>query len=270
VSRVLARGLGRVVARTSSGQRTVVERNLRRIHGPGYPPELIRRETDHVFESYARYWLDTLRLPSLTPAQVEAGFTHVGMDRVASALEAGTPPILALPHVGGWEWAGRWLVHVRGWPVAAVAEQLEPPELYDWFLDLRNRLGMSIIPLGPSAASGVSAALASGSIVCLLADRDISGAGIEVEFFGETTRLPGGPALMALRSGSPLLPTAVYFEGDRCHAVVDPPLDTTRRGKLREDVTRVTQDLARAMEAQIRRAPDQWHLLQPNWPSDEP
>jgi KDO2-lipid IV(A) lauroyltransferase len=73
---------------------------------------------------------------------------------------------------------------------------------------------------------------------------------------------------MALRSGSPLLPTAVYFEGDHCHAVVDPPLDTTRHGRLREDVARVTQDLARAMEVQIRRAPDQWHLLQPNWPSD--
>ena len=150
----------------------------------------------------------------------------------------------------------------------AHAETLEPPELFEWFLELRRAVGLQVIPLGPRAGSEVAAALAAGRITCLLADRDISGSGIEVEFFGERTRLPGGPALMALRSGAPLLPTAVYFERDRCHAVVDPPLDTSRQGTIRSDVARVTQELARSMERQIRRAPEQWHLLQPNWPSD--
>ena len=101
-----------------------------------------------------------------------------------------------------------------------------------------------------------------------MSDRDVAGGGIEVEFFGERTTLPGGPALMALRSESPLLPTAVYFRGRRCHGVVGAPLDTERRGRLRDDVARVTQDLAFAMEDLIRVAPEQWHLLQPNWPSD--
>lgn len=260
--------LAGVAVRTSPTQRAVAERNLRRVHGADLSDEQLRREVRQVFASYARYWLDTLRLPSLSPAEVDAGFTHEGIEHITAALEAGRGPILALPHLGGWEWAGRWLVAVKGWPVTAVAEQLEPPELHQWFLDLRRRLGMSIIPLGPSAGTEVTAALAAGHIVCLLSDRDLSGAGVEVEFFGERTRLPGGPALIALRSGSPLLPTAVYFDGDRCHAVVEPPLDTARRGRLREDVERVTQALAHVMEAQIRRAPDQWHLLQPNWPSD--
>ena len=89
-----------------------------------------------------------------------------------------------------------------------------------------------------------------------------------VEFFGEETTLPGGPALLALRSGAPLLPTAVYFEGRRRRGIIGPPLDTTRRGKLRDDVARITQDIAVELEALIRRAPEQWHLLQPNWPSD--
>ena len=90
----------------------------------------------------------------------------------------------------------------------------------------------------------------------------------EVEFFGERTTMPGGPALLALRSDSPLLPTAVYFRGERCHGVIGAPLDTERRGRLRDDVARVTQDLAYSLEALIRVAPEQWHLLQPNWPSD--
>lgn len=268
VSELAGRGLGTAAVRLSADQRFIAERNMRRVLGPDASDAAVRRAARGVFESYARYWVDTLRLPNLSPETVDAGFTHEGMDRIADPVARGVGPILALPHLGGWEWAGRWLVHVAGWETTAVAEQLEPPELYEWFLDLRNRLGMSIIPLGPAAGTEVTAALAAGRIVCLLADRDLSGSGIEVEFFGERTTLPGGPALIALRSGSPLLPTAVYFEEGRCHAVVDPPLDTERRGKLREDVQRVTQDLARALEAQIRRAPEQWHLLQPNWPSD--
>jgi len=277
--------LGAGASRLSADERRIVERNLRRARG-GSPegrdgraagrdgrdrrrgrlaPE---RDIRRVFASYGRYWVDTLRLPHLDADAIARGFTVDGFEHVEAAMDAGTAPILALPHLGGWEWAARWLVAVRGYGVAAVVEELEPPEMYEWFLEQRRRLGMHIIPLSPRASAEVAAALANREIVCLLCDRDISGNGIEVEFFGEATRLPGGPALMALRTGAPLLPSAVYFEGSRCHGIVEAPLDTTRRGRLRDDVTRITQDLARVLERQIRRAPEQWHLLQPNWPSD--
>lgn len=271
----MANGLGRVLgagaSRLSADERRIVERNLRRCRGAdGSRDGRFSRRLDvqRVFESYGRYWVDTLRLPHLDAATVDRGFTSQGLEEIDRAMAAGTPPILALPHLGGWEWAARWLIVVRGYAVAAVVEELEPPEMYDWFLELRRSLGMHIIPLSAGASGEVAAALAGGEIVCLLCDRDISGTGIEVEFFGETTRLPGGPALMALRTGAPLLPAAVYFDGRRCHAVVEPAVDTARQGRLREDVTRITEDLARVMERQIRRAPEQWHLLQPNWPSD--
>lgn len=254
--------------RLSSEQRSMAERNMRRVLGEDAAPELVDRAVREVFDSYGRYWVDTLRLPNLSDRRIADGFTHDGLEHLEAAMDRDVGPILALPHVGGWEWAARWLVAVRGWEVTAVAESLEPPELFEWFLDLREQMGVHIVPLGASAGSEVSAALAAGRITCLLSDRDLTGTGIPVEFFGESTRLPGGPALMALRSGAALLPTAVYFEGDRCHAVVEPPLETERRGTIRSDVARVTQDLAHAMERQIRRAPEQWHLLQPNWPSD--
>lgn len=269
---VLARPVTGLISRAfvagAGDQVRIAERNMRRVLGEDLSDAAARRGAERVVDSYARYWFDTLRLPSLSTGAVAAGFTVEGIEHLEGALDAGGGAILALPHLGGWEWAGRWLADVRGWTVTAVAEDLEPPELSEWFLDLRRALGMEIVTLGPSSAAEVGAALAANHVVCLLADRDISGAGIEVEFFGETTRLPGGPALMALRSGAPLLPTAVYFEGDGCHGVIEPPLDTTRHGRLREDVRRVTQDLARVLERQVRRAPDQWHLLQPNWPSD--
>ena len=129
---------------------------------------------------------------------------------------------------------------------------------------------MNIVPLGPTAGPEVLAALKRNDVVCLLADRDVNGAGIDVTFFGEKTTMPGGPATLALRSGAPLCPTAVYFDGRYGHrGVVRPPLDATRTGRLRADVHRLTQQVADELEELIRAAPEQWHLMQPNWPSDE-
>jgi lauroyl/myristoyl acyltransferase len=254
--------------RASSDTRTLVERNLRRAYGDRLDERRLGRSVDAVFENYGRYWLDSLRLTHMDTAGIERGFHLDGLEHITAAFDTGTAPILALPHLGGWEWAAAWLTKVQGWKVAAVAERLEPPELYEWFLDYRSQLGMRVIPLGPAAGGEVAAALAARSIVCLLSDRDLKGDGIEVEFFGERTRIPGGPAVMALRSGAPLLPVAAFFDGDGCRGLVLPPLDTERRGRLRQDVQRVTQDLAAALETLIRMAPEQWHLLQPNWPSD--
>ena len=127
---------------------------------------------------------------------------------------------------------------------------------------------MTVVPVGSAATGAVARALRANEVVCLLCDRDIQGGGVEVEFFGERTSLPAGPATLALRTGAPVLPCAVYFDGASHHGVVRPPLAVEREGRLREDVRRITQDLAHELEGLIRRAPEQWHLLQPNWPSD--
>ena len=262
-----ARGVAAAIAGVSPDERRIVARNLKRAGVEIKGPVDEARKVRSVFDYYGRYWVDTLRLPHLSPAAVASGIDVDGSEHIEDALAVGRAPILALPHLGGWEWAGRWLSTVQGHPVAAVVEELEPPELYEWFVEVREQLGIRVIGVS-EGASAVAASLAAGEIMCLLCDRDITGSGVEVEFFGETTTLPGGPALIALRTGSPLLPTAVYFRGAGCHGVVEAPLDTERRGRLREDVQRVTQDLASVLEMQIRRAPEQWHLLQPNWPSD--
>jgi KDO2-lipid IV(A) lauroyltransferase len=113
------------------------------------------------------------------------------------------------------------------------------------------------------------AALRDNHVLCLLCDRDLGGGGVEVEFFGEVTTLPAGPATLGIRTGAPVLPTAAFHEGRRRHGIVGAPVDCSRQGKLRDDVQRVTQDIAHRLEDLIRMAPEQWHLLQPNWPSDQ-
>jgi KDO2-lipid IV(A) lauroyltransferase len=152
-----------------------------------------------------------------------------------------------------------------------VVERLDPPELFDWFVGLREDLGMHVVPLGPSAGSTVLTALKENHIVCLLCDRDLQRTGPAVEFFGERTTLPGGPVTLGLRAGAPVLPTAVYFTDrvDGHLGYVCPPLPIERgAGRLRAAVDDGTQALARELETLIRKAPTQWHMFQPNWPSD--
>ena len=212
--------------------------------------------------------MESFKLPGLDVHEVARRFRVEGYEHVDAAIKAGAGPILALPHLGGWEWAGFWLALVPRVKVSAVAEQLNPPELAKWFTDLRSRLGMHIITLGPGAGAEVNRAIRDNHVTCLLCDRHVGGAGVEVTFFGERTVLPAGPATLALRTGAPLLPTAVYFDGIGHSAIVRPPVPVVREGTLRQDVTRVTQLLADELELLIRRAPEQWHLMQPNWPSD--
>jgi KDO2-lipid IV(A) lauroyltransferase len=199
---------------------------------------------------------------------VEARVTSVGFEHITDGLEGGKGVILALPHLGGFDFAAAWLAE-RGVAPTVVVEPVEPPELYQWFAGVREAIGMEVVPLGPDAGGAILRALKANRVVCLLSDRDLTGDGVEVDFFGERTTMPGGPATLALRTGAPLVPAGVYFRPNGSHfAKIGPPLAVQREGRLRDDVARLTQELARRFEELIRMAPEQWHLMQPNWPSD--
>lgn len=249
-------------------RRLIVARNLQRVD-PDLRGLALRRAVNKTFESYAAYWLEAFRLPGLTPAELDAGMTYEGFEHLERSLHRGKGTILVLPHLGGWEWTGFWFTRVVGVPITAVVERLDPPELFEWFSDFRTSLGINVVPLGPDAGREVLKALKRNDLVCLLSDRDIDGNGVEVEFFGERTTLPAGPATLALRSGADLVPGAMYQRADGTHhGYVRPPMVIERQGRLRDDVARITQDIAVELEGLIRREPTQWHLMSPNWPSD--
>ncbi len=249
-------------------RRLMVERNLRRATGRDLQGLALRSAVQRTFESYGRYWMESFRLPGMTREEVDAGLSYEGFGHIEQARADGYGPIMAIPHLGGWEWAAFWLTMVANIPVTAVVEPLEPPELFEWFVEFRRSLGMHVVPLGPKAGAEVVRGIKERHVVCLLSDRDIQGGGIDVEFFGERTTLPGGPATLALRTGAPILPCAVYNRGRGHHCVIRAPVPAERRGTLREDVTRITQHVATELEVLIRAEPEQWHLMAPNWPSD--
>jgi len=231
----------------------------------------LERRVDEVYSGYAKYWLESLRLPYLSRQQVSDAIAVHGYEHVEAGLAAGKGVILALPHLGGWEWAGRWLAD-QGVEVVAVAERLGDEEVHRYLTDLRAALGVTVIELNASSGAKVLAALRSNAVVCLISDRDLQGGGVEVDFFGERTTVPGGPATLALRTGATVLPTAVFHSHgvDGHIGLVKPPIPIERSSNsLRQDVERITQHLTNELAELIERAPAQWHLLQPNWPSDE-
>ena len=270
----VAAAIVEVMAASDSPKRRMAERHMRRVlasGSPGTAPDerLVRRLGREAFREYARYWVDGARLAAVDPAEVcrrmtvESGFEHL-----QRGMAAGNGVVLALPHVGSWEWGGSFL-NAQGYPMTSVAERLEPPELFAWFVGQRRQMGLTVVPPDNRTSSRLLRTLREGGLVGLLCDRDILGNGVDVRFFGEHTTLPAGPATLALRSGATLLAAVVYSGPGRHHtAVVSPPFDTRRVGSLRADVTRVTQAVACQLEEYIRRAPEQWHMFQPNWPSD--
>jgi lauroyl/myristoyl acyltransferase len=268
VGGVVADGLARAMRVAWPARREQVKRTLQRVtDGQMYGDEL-ERAIDDVFSNYARYWHEFFCLRDRSPQWLLDTLDLEGFDNLEAALAQGRGAILALPHLGNWDLAGAHLA-ARGVDVAAVAETVEPPELFDWFVESRGKVGIEVIALGPDSGARVTRALAANRVVCLLSDRDISGTGITVEFFGEETTVPGGPAMLALRTGAVLLPGSSYFAANGRHvARIGPPIPAERVGRLRADVERVTQSIVRHMEDAIREAPEQWLLMQPNWPSD--
>lgn len=254
-------------AKPSERQR-LVRSHQRRVE-PRLADRHLNRQVRRVYASYGRYYAESFRLPSVPIGELDRRMTTEGYEHMEKALRGNVGPIAVLPHLGSWEWCAYWFARVKGAQVTAVVERLEPPSLFEWFASFRREIGLNVVALGPEAAAPVSRALKDGHVLALLSDRDVTGGGAPVTFFGEETTLPAGAATLALRTGAPLLPVAVYDRPDGGHhGVVKAALPAQRRGPLRQDVTRITQDIATALEDLIRAAPDQWHLMQPNWPSD--
>ncbi len=247
-------------------RRVMVARHQQRIAGGTLTEKQLEVQVEKAFDSYAQYWLDSFRLTGRTTAEVDAGFRVDGAHYIDEALALGNGAILAMPHVGAWDYGGAWVAH--HWPLTVVAERIEPPELFDWFCEQREANHLKMVALGPEAGPVLLSALRKNELIGLLCDRDIAGGGIEAEFFGERTTFPAGPATLSLRTGAVILPNAVFQEGALAHGVIRPPLQFERSSKLRADISALTQLLVSELETLIRMAPEQWHVLQPVWPSD--
>jgi KDO2-lipid IV(A) lauroyltransferase len=217
--------------------------------------------------SYARYWREAFRLPSMDLPKLgrELQDSILGEDHLDAALSRGRGAVIALPHSGNWDMAGVWLAQTHG-TFTTVAERLKPESLYHRFIAYRERLGFEVLPLSGGERPPFDMLcdrLRDNRVVCLMAERDLTRTGVQVDFFGEPTRMPAGPAKLATATGAALLPAHCWFEDEGWGVDIGPPLDCTGG-----DVAAITQLLADHFEKNIAARPEDWHMMQPQWLAD--
>lgn len=267
-SRVIATTVAVIAWAVGRSRRRVVADNLAPVLGTNAEDRRLVRVVRRAYTNYGVYWSDAAHLKTSDVQRHPDRFQFTGREVWDDFVAQGTGGILVLPHLGCWEAGAAW-TSAMGYPLTTVAEVLEPPELFAWFARMRRRVDLTVLPVGTETVPQLLATLAKGTVIALLADRDVTGDGVDVEFFGQKTRIPGGPALLALRSGVPVIPCAIFVRPrGRYGLELLAPIDTTRRGRLREDVERVSQAIATAFEQLIREAPEQWHVFQPLWGAD--
>lgn len=256
------------IVRNGAGVRQL-RRNLRRVVGPAVSDLRMDQLVGDALRSYSRYWMETFRLPKMDHADVLSRIHTEGADNLDAAIERGKGVVVALPHMGNWDIAALWLV-AHGGRFTTVAERLKPESLFDRFVAYRESLGMEVLALtgGERPPTDVLVErLHAGGVVCLVADRDLSRNGVQVDFFGEPTRMPGGPAMLAAMTGASLLPVGLWFTetgwGQRINAPVALP-----EGRLRDRVYQGTQAVAEAFAREIAEHPVDWHMLQRLWLDD--
>ncbi|MER6737413.1 phosphatidylinositol mannoside acyltransferase [Streptomyces puniciscabiei] len=237
---------------------------------PDAGPERLRELSRAGMRSYLRYWMESFRLPAWSRERVKSGFDPKDIHFLTDGLAAGQGVILALPHMANYDLAGAWVTTKLRTPFTTVAERLKPETLYDRFVAYREGLGMEVLPhSGGSAFGTLARRLRDGGLVCLVADRDLSASGVEVDFFGEKTRMPAGPALLAQQTGALLLPVTLWYDDSPVmQGRVHPPVEVPESGDRAEKTSVMTQALADAFATGIADHPEDWHMLQRLWLAD--
>ena len=241
-------------------QRRRVRSHLARIR-PDLDAAALDDLTVAAYVSYARYWLDAFRVHRMDVEEIAARVRLDNKETVDRTLDDGGA-ILATQHLGSWDVGALWSID-GGWPMWVVAEVVEPRSLFDRFVRLRQEAGAGVIPLvkGGDMIDRLEQIVDDGGLATLLADRDLTGRGPVVSFFGEPCRLPAGPAVLARRTGRPVTVASFVTEGrDWIGVCQGEPLDLADCS-----VQEGTQRLAHRMEDLIRRFPEQWHVFVPQW-----
>ncbi|HKW08621.1 MAG TPA: hypothetical protein VJS19_13730 [Candidatus Dormibacteraeota bacterium] len=230
-----------------------------------HDPEKLRNMSRLNFRNHAKAYADLMQLPT---ARVEALGPRLkvdGLENLEQARAMGRGVMVVSCHMGSYEEAAAIWAATQA-PVSLFAEELEPRALFEWYRDTRGRLGISVLPLDHGGIRKVMQALREQEIVITAIDRDVTGSGYLMPFFGRLAPIPLGPAAIALRMGTPILPVCVWrLEDDTFQVEIAPPVVARSSGNVRADQVRTTQELLRHMEGFIARHPEQWHVPHRIW-----
>jgi len=235
-------------------------------------PEISDKELNHLtklgMRSYLRYWFDTFRLNKWSKNRI-IETTYVireNLLRDPIALKKGC--IVALPHAGNWDHAAAYFCST-GITLTAVVEKLKPEAIFKKFLDYRSSIGIEPISHKEKTIPILLERLRSGKLVALVADRDMSRSGVEVDFLGGVAKMPSGPAILAIESGAPLLTAYIRYLDKGIQITFDETIKLPVSGTKEEQIKIVTQSIANNFAKRIKDSPVDWHMLQRIWIDEE-
>jgi len=254
IADVLTRRNGKSVQRLRS--------NLQRTQ-PGITTLDLDLLTFQAMRSYMRYWCDTFRFPDWSTQRVQETVTVENEHLLMDAIAAKTGVIVSLPHAGNWDHAGAYFC-AKGVNLVTVAEHLKPEKLFLKFLEYRQNMGMEVLPLDGRVLGTLAQRLRQGALVALVADRDLSRSGIDVQFFNAPSRMPAGPALLAIKTDAPLITAFVSYTETGIH-IVFKNVVLPVAGTQEEQVAAIVQMTAKHFEEGIKENPEDWHMLQRIW-----
>lgn len=240
--------------------------NLSRVH-PQFSSRDLEDLTRKGVLSYMRYWVETFRSPDWSSERILSTVTVGNENLLMDPIRSKTSVVVALPHAGNWDHAGSYFC-LRGARLVTVAEILKPRALFEKFLEYRQDIGMEVLPLDSTAFPALLDRARDGKLIALVADRDLSRSGINVSFFGGTARMPAGPALVALRTDSPLVTAFVSYTATGIHVQlekVEIPTDGDEESKVKVIVQRCADHFA----AGIFKNCVDWHMMQRIWVDED-
>lgn len=245
--------------------RTAARGNIGRAMGQPPKSKAVRRAAAQAFRCQALNYVDLMRVDRITRAELDASVVRGDLTPLIETVARGNGAIIVSGHVGNMDYVAQWM-GLHGYQVYSVMERLRPERLFTLVRRQREAAGIHMEPLESAALGVLTRALRAGAVVALLADRDIGGAGEPVEFFGAPARLPSGPALLALRTGAPLLAAfGRRLPDNRLYVSIQPPVYLHRTRDLRADLRAGLRVMARLLEEGIATSPEQWIVFAPIW-----
>jgi KDO2-lipid IV(A) lauroyltransferase len=254
--------MGTIALRRDGARMKRLRSNLQRVC-PNNDSTAMDELMSKAVSSYMRYWCDTFRSPDWSKEKIFATVTVTREELLTGPMRDGRGVVVTLPHSGNWDHAGAYFC-AMGFPLVTVAEKLKPEALFNKFLEYRQNMGMEVLSTDSKSMGTLMQRARDGALIALVADRDLSRSGVDVNFFGYPARMPAGAALLAMRTGIPLITAQVSYTTSGIHIEFN-QVEIPQNGTDAERVTQVVQRCADLFEAGIAKSPEDWHMLQRIW-----
>ena len=258
----LFENIGKIVLSRNGAQMKRLRSNLQRVV-PSNSPDAMNRLMRAAVSSSMRYWCDTFRSSDWSKSRISTTVTTTREELLTAPMKDGRGVVVALPHAGNWDHAGFYFCGM-GFPLVTVAERVKPEALFNKFLEYRQNMGMEVLPLDGRSMGTLLQRAREGALIALVSDRDLSRSGVDVTFFGHPARMPAGAALLAIRTGIPLITAFVSYTNTGIHIEFN-SVPIPSHGTEAERVTTVVQECADLFAKGITAHPQDWHMLQRIW-----